>query len=102
MVGLFSTAHILKKTNFLRSKNEVFYCTWRYLFLNISLGKFEIINYCKVGDFFVLKLYSESLQANDFTILSERTLFIQKFVKLHIYAKLVQKRSSFLFLFLTR
>ena len=81
---------------------KLFYCTWRDLFLNISLGKFEIINYCKVGDFFILKLYSESLQANDFTILSERTLFIQKFVKLHIYAKLVQKRSSFLFLFLTR
>ena len=71
---------------------KLFYCTWRDLFLNISLGKFEIINYCKVGDFFILKLYSESLQANDFTIL----------VKLHIYAKLVQKRSSFLFLFLTR
>ena len=81
---------------------KLFYCTWIDLFLNISLGKFEIINYCKVGDFFILKLYSESLQANDFTILSERTLFIQKFVELHIYAKLVQKRSSFLFLFLTR
>ena len=47
----------------------------------------EMINYCMVGDFlyqsYTVKHQSNgrSLQANDFTIISERTLFIEKFVK---------------------
>ena len=47
----------------------------------------EMINYCMVGDFLYQsytvkhKSYGRSLQANDFTIISERTLFIEKFVK---------------------
>ena len=56
--------------------------------LNISLGKFEMINYYVVGDLSYTQSYTvkdqsngRSLPANDFTILSERTLLIQKFVE---------------------
>ena len=85
---LFSTAPILKKTDFRWSKNEVcFIVLEEIFFLIISLGKIEMINYCIVGDFwfqsYTVKHQSNggSLHANYFTILSERTLLIQKFVK---------------------
>ena len=68
---------------------ELFYCTRRVLFLSISLGKFEVINHCIVGDFLVqsytVKEQNDSrillvFRVNDFIILSKLSLFIQDFV----------------------
>ena len=69
---------------------KLFYCTRGVLFLSISLGKFEMIIYCIVGDFlfqsYTVKVQNDGrillvFRVNDFTILSKLSLFIQNFVK---------------------
>ena len=69
---------------------KLFYCTRRVLFLSISPGKFEMINYCIVGNFlfqsYTVKEQTDgrillAFRVNDFTLLSKLSLFIQNFVK---------------------
>ena len=79
---LFSTAPILKKTDFLWSKNEVVLLYVKRLF---SFKTLHTVKHQSNG---------RSLEANEFTILSERILFIQKFVK-YLYEACPEKDFIF-------
>ena len=87
-----------------KTRMKLFYCTWGVLFLIMLLGKFEVIYYCLVGDFYSKAMQWKSKMTIEFVtffcfiLLSKGSLFMQNFW--NIYAKLVLKRSI-LFLFST-